>query len=707
MIINKVLGGRKTAPGGAYNVQQTIDGDNCEIDINSADNVVIQTKSVEITKDGASVIKPDNGFNAMSSVNVNVNVKNPIEEHVKYITVPEGFQNLSSYSRFEGSDSTKYFIGGKCTDNQYRVYWVDIENKELVLAAEGVALTRFLETSDGLIFAWCDWPSSSSSSSSDIQYGIWKFNTSTHQFDKIFNYYRNYWGYWYSSDGLIELQNEIFCSVGHHNSTAGSTQNDVGTYRYDRNSGTFILATNDHGVMYYGSYCIYNNILFGMSSSTFGNNSGPNRFRKWNSETKLFEIVQDDIALSSGAGAHLITVANELYYSDYMGGPYRLYKYDISENKLKLISGITYANRKGAKTADQLWKDTSGNVYFEGHISTNSYENIYIIEVGSFEAKLLLQLAKSYIYGMFESSKGIFFRFNNDMYLYKSDKTLTKITTPSPGYISGNTSNILYMADYNNAIVARLEYKVVRFNENNNSFEEVLINRSSKITDSSVSNYPNITWGTAANYTGVYLTKNHILFNEDIWFTSGSICRYDKLNNTLYILYGSGQATEYNKHLYIIATSDRTNSPKISLVAKYDYDTDDFISATNNTSWDGVWTPNINIRNGKLYLMTYEGSSGRCPGELVYDSETNTVEMNNYYKTQYYWQLKTGDRIYFMRVSPNMEYTYIPNGDTQLLALNQWIFPIMFRSRLYPYIKNNNVLANIVAVLNNQLIVID
>lgn len=703
MIINKVLGGRKTAPGGAYNVQQTIDGDNCEIDINSADHVVIQTKSVEITKDGANIIKPDDGFNAMSSVNVNVNVKNPIEEHVKYITVPEAFQNLSSYSYFEGSDSTKYFIGGKCTDNQYRVYWVDIENKELVLAAEGT-LTRFLETSDGLIFAWCNW--SSSSSSSDSQYGIWKFNTSTHQFDKIFNYYRNYWGYWYSSDGLIELQNEIFCSVGSYNSTAGSTRNDIGTYRYDRNTNTFVLVTNDRGVMYYGSYCIYNNILFGMSSSKFNSDSGPNKFRKWNSETKLFEIVQDDISLSAGAGDHLITVANELYYSDYMDGPYRLYKYDISENKLKLISGITYARGKGAKTADQLWKDSSGNVYFEGHISSYSYENIYIIEVGSFEAKLLLQLTKSYIYGMFESSKGIFFRFNNDMYLYKSDKTLTKITTPSPGYISGNTSNILYMADYNNAIVARLEYKVVRFNENNNSFEEVLINRSSKITNSSVSNYPNITWGTAANYTGVYLTKNHILFNEDIWFTSGSICRYDKLNNTLYILYGSGQVTEYNKSLYIIRSSS-INSPEISLVAKYDYDTDDFISAINDTSWNGVWTPNIDIRNGKLYLMTYEGSLGRCPGELVYDPETNTVEMNDYYKTQYYWELKTGDRIYFMRVSPNMEYIYIPNGDTQLLALNQWIFPIMFRSRLYPYIKNNNVLANMVAVLNNQLIIID
>ncbi len=707
MIINKVLGGRKTAQGGAYNVQQTINGDNCEIDINSADHAVIQSKSVEITKDGANVIKPDDGFNAMSSVNVNVNVKNPIEEYVKYILVPSELQNLSSYSYFEGSDNSKYFIGGMGTDTQYRVYWVDIENKELVLAAEGVALTRFLETSDGLIFAWCDWPSSSSSETSNIKYGIWKFNINTHQFDKIFNYYKNYWGYWYSSDGLIELENEIFCSVGSYNSVAGSTQDDVGTYRYDRDSGTFILVTDDHGVMYYKSYCIYNNMLFGMSSSTFGGSAGPNRFRKWNSETKLFEIVQNDIALSSGAGDHIITEANELYYSDYMAGPYRLYKYDTNENKLKLISGLTYARYKGAKQASYLWRDSTGNVYFEAHMSSTAFENIYIIEVGSFEAKLLLELTSSHIYGMFESSKGIFFRFNNDMYLYKSDKTLIKITTPSPGYISGNTSNILYMADYNNVIIARLEYKVVRFNEDNNSFEEVLVSRSSKITDSGVYNYPNITWGTADNYTGIYLTKNHMLFNDDIWFTSGTICRYDKLNNTLYILYGSGLAIEYNKNIYIIRASATINSPNISLIAKYNYDIDDFILAINTTNWNGVWTCNTNIRNGKLYLMTYENDLGRCPGELVYDSETNIVEVNDYYKTQRYWQLKTGNKLYFTRISPHSDYIYIPNGDTQLLALNQWIFPIMFRSRLYPYIKSDNIYLNMVAVSNDKLIVID
>ena len=662
MIINKVLGGRKTTPGGAYNVQQTIDGDNCEIDINSADNVVIQTKSVEITKDGANIIKPDNGFNAMSSVNVNVNVKNPIEEHMLTFEIPTGSTSSTvSKTVFESSDGYKFFtflIKGQSTIN---LYWYNFNTKQMEnISPDNSHIDRFFEDSDGHIFAW--------DSTEYTKYpGVWRFNKETNKFVKIFDNYTSSSRTWDSSNSIKEISGLGVVLAQMYD----SDNTKIGTYRYNTTLDTFVLITDPGVYIWTSTICVVSYGIFAVGA----------RFYKWNNSINKFEILQTDIYGKTGMIGPYITKNEDIYYFYYLNNSHHTYKYNKSDDKfVEIVDGWERANERMI-SEDAIFEDSEGNIYSKANTGNQwNVRSIYTIKANEFQARQVFATSLSNNntidgVGYFETSIGIFIRITPNSSLKaqfpgmfgiwkNSDNSFTEINNinyaaysisyyraNTPGIVSN--TNILAMFETKDTIIISGKNifegqigNIARYNKVTNLFESVILKNDTT--------FKYMSW-TEWNYKLPILDNN-----GDVWIQAGTsiggeyyISKYDINNNTLEFI---GYPYMFDKFDDKIIIWQRSTSSKYTVfnnvsICYYDYTTETFINIVNNKDFQYSNSDNLGLANNTFYLQTYMN-------KYYYNSINNELLPSKFIETAEYHFLKSGDKLYRWSISQYGYSTY-------------------------------------------------
>ena len=653
MIINKVLGGRKTAPGGAYNVQQTIDGDNCEIDINSADHVVIQSKSVEITKDGANVIKPDDGFNAMSSVNINVNVKNPIEEYIHTFEIPTGSTTSPSSLLFESSDGYKFFIviisSAKNIINWYNSNTKQIEN----ITPENSNITRLFEDSNGHIFAW--------DSTEDTKYpGVWRFDKETNKFIKIFDNYTSYSGTWYSSNPIKEIS-----SLGVVLAQMYDTdKTKIGTYRYDSILDTFVLITDPGVYIWTSTISVVSYGIFAVGA----------RFYKWNNSINKFEILQTDIYGKTGMIGPYITKKEDIYYFYYLNRNHT-YKYSKSDNKfVEIVDGWERTSERIIFDT-VIFEDSEGNIYSKAHTGNQwNVRSVYIIKANEFQARPVFTTSLSSNntidgVGYFETTIGIFIRitpissiksqFPGIFGIWKnSDNSFTEINNINYASYTINSyrnksPNELAMFETGDTIIisgrnifeGQIGY-VAKYKKSSNLFESVILKNDTTLQYMS--------W-TEWNYKLPILDNN-----GDVWIQAGTssggeyyIAKYDINNNTLEFI---GYPYMFDKFKDKIIIWQRSTSNKYTIfnnksICYYDYITEKFIDIINTKGFQYSSSTSLKLIGNTFYLQAYIN-------KYYYDNTNNELLPSEYIETIDYHLLKTGDKLYRWTISQYGYSTY-------------------------------------------------